>query len=291
VKYASVMDLVGKTPLVKLNLKKQTKCDLYIKLEGANPTGSVKDRACVSNILNAIQGVDVKDKILLDASSGNMATSIAFFSNLLGIKSEVVCSNKLTDDKRRFINHYNCKLTTMGDFTIEGNRYCKDVSNKDDRYIFLDQLHNWNNPFAHKDSLGPELYDDLPEAKNIYGSLGSGGTMTGIAMYYSENSIDIDITPVVGCSGSKIPGVGAFVDGDYITPFIAYSEKRNLWKNRRIFSHTRMIEANDILKRNSIFAGPQTSAVLSVVLDDISNNRINGDVILVSGDSGWKNKF
>ena len=128
-KTESFTNLVGSTPCVlyKANdLKSDVK--LWIKLEGFNPSGSLKDRACLSNINAAIQDGSLSHgKTILDASSGNMACSIAYFGAVMDFPVEVVCSSKLTTDKEDFIKYYGGKLIKYGDLTLEGNNYCRDV--------------------------------------------------------------------------------------------------------------------------------------------------------------------
>ena len=114
----------------------------------------------------------------------------------------------------------------FGDFTIEGNRYCREVivPRNPEKYCFLDQLHNNNNPLASYKTLGPEIYKDLPNIKMIVGSLGSGGSMYGATKFLKEKTEITSIT-VESESGYKIPGTGTFVDGDYVTPFIEKGKK------------------------------------------------------------------
>src|SRR5215469_15287173 len=143
--------MVGSTPQVKVHGEIPEGVSIYIKLEGANPTGSIKDRACIRLIQNAIATEDLKPgMILLDASSGNLGCALAYYAKMLEYEAYVVSSSKLTAEKRDFIGYYGAYLHLIGNYTIEGNLYCSElVKENPGRFCFLDQLHNWNNPRAH----------------------------------------------------------------------------------------------------------------------------------------------
>ena len=145
----------------------------------------------------------------------------------------VVCSSKLTNDKAQFVRYWGAELLKVGDFTIEGNSYCREVivAKEPDSYAFLDQLRNWDNPLAHYETTGPEIAADFPNVAAVVGSLGSGGTMNnGVARYLKEQkSTHTRIITVEAAHGTKIPGTGAFLDGDFVTPFI-----EQLWERKYV---------------------------------------------------------
>lgn len=290
--HENFFDLVGNTPTVRYHSDELGDARIFIKIEGQNPTSSVKDRACVYNINGAIRdGKLAPGQTILDASSGNMACSLAYFGAIMGYKVEVVCSTKLTEDKAAFIRYFGAKLHVVGDFTIEGNRYCREVLmvNHPDQYAFLDQLHNWNNPQAHFETTGPEILREFPKVAAVIGSLGSGGTMNGIARYIKQNSPETKIVTVESESGTKIPGTGTFVDGDYVTPFIQQLKNENLVDVNARINLDGATQRILSLKRQGFYCGLQTGAVVEAAVRFIVENEIKGDVVVVSGDSGWKN--
>jgi len=154
---SSIMDLTGNTPLVEFKLQEFQDVNFYVKMESFNPTGSIKDRAGSHHITTAIEsGHLTKSKTILDASSGNMACALAFFGNILGYNVKVVCTSKLTDDKKNFILYFGAELEMIGDISFEGNEWCRKLSETDegkDKYCFLDQLHNPENPRAYHQTL------------------------------------------------------------------------------------------------------------------------------------------
>ena len=291
--YESVRDLVGNTPLIRFNTKEiSSKVKIYVKAEGFNPTGSVKDRACLYNILGEIENGNLHEGMtILDASSGNMACAISYYGSLLGYKTKLICGSKLTEDKKKFINYFGSELEMFGDFTIQGNEYCRNVilKNNPEKYCFLDQLHNWNNPKASYETLGPEIYKDLPNLKMIVGSLGSGGSLYGSSLYLKEMNKHIKSVAVEASSGYKIPGTGAFVDGDYITPFINKGKIDGIFDKHIKIKLENAKNRTEQLKSQGIFVGWQTGGVLDATIQAINEFNIIGDVVMISGDSGWKN--
>jgi len=151
-RYSNVFEMVGNTPHVRVRARGAEGARIHIKLEGCNPTGSLKDRPCLHMIREAIKSGALRPGMtLLDSSSGNMACSIAFYGRLMGYPTTVVVNSKLTADKRNFLLYYGARLIQKGDFTIEGNRHCREMllGEAEEKYCFLDQLHNWDNPRAH----------------------------------------------------------------------------------------------------------------------------------------------
>lgn len=290
--YENFFSLVGNTPVVSYVSTEIGAARIFIKIEGQNPTGSVKDRACIYNINGAIKDEKLSHgDTILDASSGNMACSLAYFGAILGYSVEVVCSSKLTEDKASFIRYFGAKMHRLGDFTIEGNRYCREVLmlKHPKKYSFLDQLHNWNNPKAHYETTGPEIIREFPNVSAVVGSLGSGGTLNGVARYIKQNNPSTKIVSVESESGTKIPGTGAFLDGDYVTPFIHQLQDENLVDKKvkiNLINATKRIFS---LRDQGFFCGLQTGAVVEAAVHFISENDITGDVVVISGDAGWKN--
>ena len=289
--YSDVIKMVGNTPLLQFRTGEIKDSRIFVKLEGWNPTGSIKDRACLYNIKGAIKNGKLKKGMtILDASSGNMACAIAYYGTIMGYNTKLVCGSKLTEDKANFIKYLGGKLTMYGDFTIEANKYCREViiPKNPKKYCFLDQLHNNNNPLASYESLGSEIYNDIPKIKMIVGSLGSGGSMYGTSKYLKEQNKDILSVTVESSSGYKIPGTGTFIDGDYITPFIKKGKKEVFDDSISIELPNAQKRTNQLLKQG-IFVGWQTGGVLDATIQAINRHNIKGDVVMISGDSGWKN--
>ncbi|NPU94077.1 MAG: pyridoxal-phosphate dependent enzyme [Gammaproteobacteria bacterium] len=289
--FSSVVDMVGNTPLVEYHTRESGDARIFVKLESYNPTGSIKDRACVYIIKDAInRGLATSDKVLLDASSGNMACALAYFGRVMGFSVKVVCNSKLTADKRQFIEYFGAELEMFGDLTIEGNRRCRAMAEQEpERYCFLDQLHNPANVDASFFMLGPEILRDIPDVTAVVGSMGSGGSMCGVAKYITRNAPATQIFTCQAAPGTKIPGTGGFADGDYITPFIRELINAPLQNDTFMVNQAAAEQRTRELAMQGIFVGFQGGAVLDATLAAIAKHGIKGNVVMVIGDSGWKN--
>jgi cysteine synthase len=290
-KVESIRHLVGNTPHVRVPLGQEDGIRLWVKLEGSNPTGSIKDRACVFLLEDALDaGRLTPGRILLDASSGNMACAIAYYGRLLGYPATVVANSKLTQEKKEFIELFGASLHLVGDFTIQGNRFCAELVEKEpERYCFLDQLHNWSNPRAHVETTGPEIAADFPEVALVVGSLGSGGSLLGVAQHLKGGARDVKVAAVQSATGTKLPGTGAFDDGDYVTPFIRKGYDEGFFDRAVKIRFDDAVRGMMALRDFGIFAGLQTGGVVSAALDTARELGVRGDVVALSGDAGWKN--
>lgn len=282
---------VGNTPLVEFRSERLPDVRFLVKLEGSNPTGSVKDRACVAMFREMLRDPNWDEsKCVLDASSGNMGCSIAFFGSALGVPVRIVSSSKLTREKRVYIEYFGAQLETVGTFTIEGNAHCRREHVADpDSWYFLDQLHNWSNPEAHFSTTGPEILDQVPEVAAVVGSIGSGGTLLGTGRYLKRQNQTVKIIAVEADCGTRLPGVAALVDGDYRTPFIDKGFAENIFDLAVTVSQDEAIPVALALPQVGVFGGLQTAAVVAAAAKAAQQLGLQGDVVVLSGDSGWKN--
>ena len=292
--FDSILKKIGNTPIFRFPYSSGIEdVEFYIKLEGENLTGSVKDRAAYSIIMDKINtGELAEGKTILDASSGSFACSLAFLGKMLGYPVTVVTGSKLTEDKAVYIRFYGAKNIPYGNFTIEGNRYCQDVLLKENpnKYCFLDQLHNPNNANMHERVTGPEIMQDLPGLSAVAFSLGSGGTLCGISRFLKKHYPQVKIIAVTAQHGTKIPGTGAFVDGDYITPFIKEANENNYYDYvAEISEEDARKRTIDLSHKYGFYVGIQTGGVLQGLIDGINKLKIAGKVLVISGDAGWEN--
>lgn len=287
---------LGNTPLAPVTLRAPSGRNVlvHVKLEGTNPTGSVKDRAAVTMIKAKMAAGELRgDSVLLDASSGNMASALAVYGRAIGVEVHVVCNATMTADKRKMIEHFGGTIIVndLGPYTFDGYRKCRQLLEQPgaDRYCFLDQLHNPHNPLAHQTGTGPEILRDLPSVGLIAGSLGSGGTMLGIGRAVRAANHPALLAAVSSAPGNRLPGVGAFADGDYCTPFISIAEAQKMFGFRPETTVAQAYEQQRTLTRSGLFCGPQTGAVVAAALRIADELELSADIVVVSGDAGWKN--
>ena len=290
--YESMQQAVGRTPCLRVHAPEAPRARFHVKLEGGNPTGSVKDRAGLRMIREAQAAGALRPGVtLLDASSGNMACALAYFGRLLGHPTRVVVSSKLTEDKRAFLRFYGAEIVQVGDFTVEGNRWCRELVEREggERFHFFDQLHNWANPAAHHDGTGPEIVEDFPGVEMVVGSLGSGGTLYGTGAFLKERRPGARVVAVESAPGTRIPGTGSFSDGDYVTPFIRKGREDGVFDLTVRITHDDAVRRTLQLRDQGVFCGLQTGGVFHAALEAARELDVRGDVVFVSGDSGWKN--
>ncbi|MBL1078373.1 pyridoxal-phosphate dependent enzyme [Nocardia sp. 2] len=290
-RFESLATGVGNTPVVELETADRLGARLFVKLEGNNPTGSVKDRACVAMLRKMVDDPSwCESKVILDASSGSMGCSIAYFGRTLGSQVRIVSSSKLTPEKRFFIEYFGAELDTIGTFTIEGNNFCRaEAQANPEKYYFLDQLHNSVNPQIHHDTTGPEILAQVPNVSAVIGSIGSGGTLLGVGRYIKGIREDVAVIAVEAESGTRIPGTAALIDGDYRTPFIAEGYEHKIFDTTIRVAERDAVAIAQALPAAGLFVGLQTSAVVSAAYRAIEQFSLKGDVVLLSGDNGWKN--
>lgn len=290
-KVTDVRSLVGNTPLVRFRSDADPQVRFWVKLEGTNPSGSIKDRACVYNLMDVLdRGLLRPGATILDASSGNMACALAYFGRVLGHRVTVVCGAKLTASKASFIEYYGAALIRHGEITLEGNQLCRQMVTEDpNEYCFLDQLHNWANPRASYETLGPEILAEAPSVAAVVGSLGSGGSMLGACTYLKEQRPSVLTVAVEAAKGTKLPGTAGLDDGDYVTPFIARAQEQQLYDVRFKTSIDPAKLYTRLAADQGIFAGWQTGGVIHAAVTVARERGLAGDVVVVSGDAGWKN--
>ena len=123
----------------------------------------------------------------------------------------------------------------------------------------------------------------------VVGSLGSGGTMAGIAEYMKSAAPHVKIVVVESASGNRIPGTGAFIDGDYVTPFIQRAYQEKYFDHKVLITESEAARAVQLLMEQGIFGGLQTGGVLHAAIERAKAWNLKGRIVALSGDTGWKN--
>jgi cysteine synthase len=285
--FHNAQDSIGKTPLVNCGHHKDAL--LYLKLEGNNPTGSLKDRSARNILIKALATGKLNDKTIFDASSGSFACAIAYFGNLMHKPVTIVVNKKLTSENRRFLTLMGAELIEHGEVTGEGNEYCKQlITQNPEKYFFCDQLNNWDSPRAHYEGTGPEILEDMPDTVAIVASMGSGATLCGIGTYVQNMSSSIQIFASIAAPGASL--AGTYKEGiDAYTPFIEKIERDKLVDERFPVTVEQAYANARMLAKKGFFVGPQAGGVYQAAIDAIDKHKIDGRVVIIAGDSGWKN--
>jgi cysteine synthase B len=206
-----ILDLIGNTPLVKVtSLIDNPNITLYLKLEGHNPGGSVKDRAAYNMIKSALDRGDINQNTkLIEATSGNTGIALAMIAGIFKLDIELVMPENSTKERVQTMRAFGAKVTlTPADIGIEGSRdYAEDKVNNEG-YVMLNQFANDDNWRAHYKTTGPEIWKDTQgKITHFVSSMGTTGTIMGTSTYLKEQSKDIQIVGVQPTDESRIPGI------------------------------------------------------------------------------------
>ncbi|MFT6153337.1 MAG: cysteine synthase B [Bermanella sp.] len=209
--FPTIADFVGHTPLVRMQrLGTHTSNTILLKLEGNNPAGSVKDRPALSMIQRAESRGDIKPgDTLIEATSGNTGIALAMAAAIKGYKMILIMPENATMERRWSMQAYGAELILVS--KTEGMEGARDLAKQmqlADKGIVLDQFGNVDNPIAHYESTGPEIWQDTNgTVTHFVSSMGTTGTIMGTSRYLKEQNSDIQIVGLQPQEGSAIPGI------------------------------------------------------------------------------------
>ncbi|MGG5488243.1 cysteine synthase CysM [Gaetbulibacter sp. PBL-D1] len=207
----TITHLIGNTPLIEVqNILKKDGVRLFLKLEGKNPGGSVKDRAAFNMISEALKRGDIKPgDTLVEATSGNTGIALAFIAKLLGVNMILVMPENSTEERIKTMRAYGAELIlTSSEVGIEGARDEAERLHNEKGYFMLNQFANDDNWKAHYKTTGPEIWRDTnQQVTHFVSAMGTTGTIMGVSTYLKEQNPDITIVGAQPKDGAKIPGI------------------------------------------------------------------------------------
>ena len=209
--YPTIESQIGNTPLVQLQrLPGETNNTVLVKLEGNNPAGSVKDRPALSMIRCAEQRGDIQPgDSLIEATSGNTGIALAMAAAIKGYKMQLIMPSNMSVERRAVMKAYGAEIILVSE--SEGMEGARDLAKKmeaDKKGIVLDQFSNPDNPRAHYETTGPEIWRDTNgEITHFVSAMGTTGTIMGTSRYLKEQDPDLTIVGVEPADGAKIPGI------------------------------------------------------------------------------------
>jgi len=208
--FCTVDELVGKTPLVRLQNIVSGRNLVLVKLEGNNPAGSVKDRPAVNMIRCAQErGTIVKGATLIEATSGNTGIALAMAAAVMGYKMIVIMPANASRERVQVMKAYGAKvILTPAEESMEGAIDLARQMEREGKGHILDQFGNFDNPDAHYKTTGPEIWEDTRgQVTHFVASTGTTGTIMGVSRYLKEMNSKINIVGVVPAEGANIPGI------------------------------------------------------------------------------------
>ncbi|AEV97323.1 cysteine synthase B [Niastella koreensis] len=205
---ASIIDLVGNTPMVEIKqLNPNPNVTIYAKLEGNNPGGSVKDRPALNMIRSALERGDIKPgSKLIEATSGNTGIALAMVATLFNLDIELVMPSTSTRERTLTMEAYGAKVTLLD--SIEKCRDYAEEKAATGEYVILNQFSNPDNYKAHIKTTGPEIWRDTNQSiTHFVSSMGTTGTIMGCSMFFKEKNPNIQIVGCQPTEDSSIPGI------------------------------------------------------------------------------------
>ena len=207
----NILSLIGNTPLVRAkNLITNPKVQLYFKMEGQNPGGSVKDRPAYNMIKSAPASGEINTQTkLIEATSGNTGIALALIAKHLGLQIELVMPENSTKERVQTMRAYGAKvILTDASIGIEGSRDYAEAKMRDEGYHMINQFSNDDNWKAHYQTTGPELWEDTQGSiTHFVSSMGTTGTIMGVSTYLKEKNEQVQIVGVQPTDNSSIPGI------------------------------------------------------------------------------------
>ncbi|MCH7836665.1 MAG: cysteine synthase family protein [Chloroflexi bacterium] len=286
--FQSILDAIGDTPLVLLGRSSpKAGVNIYAKLEGQNPTGSLKDRIALYMINAAVESGELTpDKTILEPTSGNTGISLAMVARVKGYRLLCVLPDIVTPEREQLLRAFGAEVVYA-----EGARSTNDaifmaqrmVAEEPDRYYMPYQYGNEANLRAHYETTGAEILRDLPEVSAFVAGLGTGGTLTGVGRRLKEHNPEIKVVAAVPHPGDLVQGLRSLEEG-FIPPIL---DESVLDGRIVVDSRTSFAAVKELMEKEGIFAGISSGAVMRTA-QRMASRMDGGDIVALLADGGWK---
>ena len=291
--YKSSLEMIGNTPILKMKDLGENSADVYVKLEKFNAGGSVKDRAALGMIEKAEElGLLKKGSFIVEPTSGNTGIALAMIGRLKGYKVVIVMPDTMSKERRALIKAYGAELVlTEGTKGMKGAIEKATELSKQDGYFMPQQFENIANPEKHYETTAKEIVNDIPDLDVFVASVGTGGTLTGIAKYLKEK-IDGVKTVAVEPKNSqvlsggkpgphKIQGIGAgFVPSIYKPEYV---DEIRVVSDEEAFK-----AARDFASNEGILVGISAGSAIFTAIQIAKEIGAGKKVLAIAPDGGEK---
>ena len=286
--YKGILATIGNTPVVELqNMSPREGVRIYAKLEGQNPTGSVKDRIALKMIELAERDGEISpSRTILEPTSGNTGIALAMIGRIKGYKVTVVMPENVSEERTQLLEAYGASiiysdgaLGTNGSIDVAHDVVAKHPHD----YLMMYQYGNQGNPEAHYEGTGREIVEALPDVDMFVAGLGTGGTLMGVARRLKEHNPGIKIVAVAPEPDDFISGLRRLEDG-FIPPILDLNllDARMMVGSFHAFRTTR-----DLLEKEGIFAGISSGSVVYAAMRQAERLE-QGNIVCLLADGGWK---
>jgi [CysO sulfur-carrier protein]-thiocarboxylate-dependent cysteine synthase len=286
-RYANVIEAVGNTPLVELQrISPKEGVRIFAKLEGRNPTGSVKDRVAKAMIEAAeAEGAIAPGQTILEPTSGNTGISLAMICRRKGYPLKVVMPDNVTEERTQLLRMFGAEIVySEGPKGSNGAvELALEMAEDDSSYYMPYQYGNEANPRAHYEGTAPEILEELDEVTAFVGGLGTGGTLMGVGRRLKEHDPATKIVAAEPMQGELVQGLRSLDDG-FIPPIIDLSllDRKIMVSNRDAIVWTQRL-----LREEGLFAGVSAGAITAIAVR-IAAELDEGTVVFLVPDDGWK---
>ena len=282
-----MLDLIGNTPLVELqHISPKEGVRIFAKLEGQNPTGSLKDRIALYMVQKAEESGELTpDKTILEPTSGNTGISLAFVARLKGYRVKVVMPENVSPERTQLLKAYGAevvfsegRLGTNGSIVV-----AQQMAEQNGDYFMPYQYGNQANPLAHYETTGQEIIQQMPEVDLFVAGLGTGGTLMGVGRRLKEYNPKVKIVAVAPDLDDYIQGLRSLEEG-FIPPILDLSllDSRIMVKSADAFRMTK-----ELLHREGIFAGISSGSVIYAAIKQ-AQRMDKGNIVCLLADGGSK---
>ncbi|MGL5055200.1 MAG: cysteine synthase A [Fusobacteriaceae bacterium] len=293
--YNNVLELVGKTPIIKLNrLVNENSAEVYVKLEKYNVTGSIKDRAALNMIIQAEKlGLLKKGGVIVEPTSGNTGIALALIGKLKGYKVIIIMPETMSEERKQIIKSYGAELIlTEGSKGMKGSiEKAMEMSKEDSNYFVPQQFNNQFNAQIHEETTAVEIIEDIPEISAFVAGVGTGGTISGTGKRLKEYNSNIKVVAVepkesavisTGKFGPHaIQGIGAgfipeIYNSNVVDEVVPISGEEAY----------RMVK--ELLEKEGLFLGISSGANVAAAIKLANNMKKGEKIVVIAPDGGEK---
>src|SRR2546422_8543701 len=281
-----ILGAIGNTPLVGIQrLSARPEVRLWAKLEGQNPTGSLKDRIALAMIEDAERTGQLKPgAVILEPTSGNTGIALAMVATRKGYRLTVVMPENASEERVHLLEMYGAEIVyTPADKGTNGAIEVAGRMAKDDKYFMPFQYGNEANPRAHYEGTGSEIVRDLPEVTHFVAGLGTGGTLTGAGRRLKEHNPEVKVIAAEPELGELVYGLRS-LDAGFIPPIL---DESVLDGKFLVGAGDALRATRELLEKEGILAGLSAGAVIHAARR-VAERLDAGDVVCLLADGGWK---
>lgn len=293
--YNNVLELVGKTPIIKLNrLVNENSAEVYVKLEKYNVTGSIKDRAALNMIIQAEKlGLLKKGGVIVEPTSGNTGIALALIGKLKGYKVIIIMPETMSEERKQIIKSYGAELIlTEGSKGMKGSiEKAMEMSKEDSNYFVPQQFNNQFNAQIHEETTAVEIIEDIPEISAFVAGVGTGGTISGTGKRLKEYNSNIKVVAVEP-KESAVISTGKF--GPHVIQGIGAGFIPEIYNSNVVDEVVpisgeeayRMVK--ELLEKEGLFLGISSGANVAAAIKLANNMKKGEKIVVIAPDGGEK---